>query len=434
MSVSAKRRPRAASPRAIALEAVRRVTDEGAYSNLLLPQLLRDTDLSEADRHLATELTYGTVRRLISIDHALGRFLKRPIGRAPRHSRAALRIGAYQLLFTRIPAHAAVSETVDLVDERARGFVNAILRRLVRERPEPAEGTDDPAVSARTGLSAWAVSELRRLVGEEAEPAAAALAAQARVSLRANTCRGSVEDLERDLSKAGIDTERGTVHAWSLRLQGGDPGRLPGYAEGRFAIQDEASAWVVDVLDPQPGERVLDACAGPGGKAGDIACRAGTVVAGDRSFRRARLVRQAADRLGVDTRVLVQDAETPALKEGFHRILVDAPCSGLGAARRRPELLWRADRRELSRLARLQVSLAAGAAGLLRPGATLVYSVCTFPRAETDAVCDALLSKVPFLIPDPFPGPDGQEAPRARLWPHRDGTDAMFVARFRRTL
>jgi 16S rRNA (cytosine967-C5)-methyltransferase len=430
---SSKRGPKITLPRGVALEAVRRVTDEGAYSNLLLPRLLERAELSDADRRLATELTYGTVRRLVQVDHALGRFLRRPIDRAPRYARAALRIGAFQLLFTRIPTHAAVSETVSLVDERSRGFVNAILRRIAGEPPHPPEGADDDAVAARTGLSAWAVNELRRLLGDEAEPAAAALAAPALVALRVNPCRTTLEDLELTLREAGIETERGSIHRNALRLRGGDPGRLPGFAEGGFAVQDEASAWVVDVLDPRPGDRVLDACAGPGGKAGDIACRADGVVAGDRSKRRARLVLQAADRLGVRARVLVQDAATPALREGFDRILVDAPCSGLGAARRRPELLWRADRRELSRLARLQVGLAAGVAPLLRAGGVLVYSVCTFPRAETDAVCDALLSQAPFLRPDPFSGPDGDEAPRARLWPHRHGTDAMFVARFTRS-
>jgi 16S rRNA (cytosine967-C5)-methyltransferase len=215
-------------------------------------------------------------------------------------------------------------------------------------------------------------------------------------------------------------------------VQGGRPAELPGFAEGWFAVQDEASAWVVDVLGPEPGELILDACAAPGGKAADIACRAGAVVAADVSPRRLGLARRAAARLGVTARLVVQDGARPALREGFDRVLVDAPCTGIGAARRRPELLWRPRRGDLSRLARLQVRIAAGAAALLRPGGVMVYSVCTFPRAETDAVCDALLTSAPFLQPDPFPGPDGEVSARARVWPHRQGTDAMFVARFRR--
>jgi 16S rRNA (cytosine967-C5)-methyltransferase len=215
-------------------------------------------------------------------------------------------------------------------------------------------------------------------------------------------------------------------------VPGASPTDLPGFAEGWFAVQDQASSYVVDVLEPQPGELILDACAAPGGKATDIACRAASVVAADLTEARIRLVRRSAGRLRAEARLLVQDASAPALREGFDRILVDAPCSGIGAARRRPELLWRPERKELSRLARLQVGLALGAASLLRPGGVLVYSVCTFPRAETDAACDALLGKAPYLRPHPFTGPDGQTVERARLWPHRHGTDAMFIARFRR--
>jgi 16S rRNA (cytosine967-C5)-methyltransferase len=155
-------------------------------------------------------------------------------------------------------------------------------------------------------------------------------------------------------------------------------------------------------------------------------------VAGDASPARLALVRRTLDRLGLEATLLVQDGRRPAVREGFDAVLVDAPCSGIGAARRRPELLWRPARTELSGLARLQVGIATAAAGLLRPGGRLVYSVCTFPRAETDAACDAILRRAPFLRPLPIPGPDGP-AERVRLWPHVHGTDAMFVAAFTRS-
>ena len=418
--------------RRVALELVRRVADEGAYSNLLLASLLRGSALGERDRGLATELAYGTLRRLIPLDHALAPLLRRPLASAASEARAALRLGAYQVLHTRIPAHAAVGETVELVRERDRGFVNAVLRRLATDGPRPApEG--ERGIAVRTGLTPWAVRELRRLLGDEAERAAAALAEQAAVTIRTNPCRTTPEALEGAMRDAGVDVERGRIHPGSFRVRRGAPTSLPGFREGRFTVQDEASSYVVDVLDPGPGEVVLDACAGPGGKAADIACRAGEVVAADLTEQRAALVRGNAERLGVRAALLVQDAARPALRGGFDRVLVDAPCSGIGAARRRPELLWRSGSTELSALARLQVGLALGAASLLRPGGILVYSVCTFPRAETDAVCDALLGKDASLEPDPFPGPDGTAAARVRLWPHRDGTDAMFVARFRRS-
>lgn len=420
------------SARAVALELVRRVADEGAYSNVLLPALLRRSGLSARDRGLATELGYGTLRRLIPIDGRLADLVERPLDRAPPLARAALRIGAYQLLHTRIPGHAAVGETVELVPTSQRGFVNAVLRSLSTAAPPAAGGTGDGAVAMRTGLAAWAVTELRRLVGDEAEAAAAALASPAPLTIRSNPCAVPIEELERALRAAGHLPERGAIHHGSMAVPGAVPTELPGFADGWFAIQDQASAFVVDVLDPQPGELILDACAGPGGKASDIACRSGSVVAADHTEGRVRLVKQTADRLRLSTRLLVQDAATPALRDGFDRVLVDAPCSGIGAARRRPELLWRPLKRDLSRLAQLQVRLALGAASLLRPGGILVYSVCTFPRAETEAVCDALLRQAPFLRPDPFTDPEGKQSERARLWPHRSGTDAMFVARFRR--
>jgi 16S rRNA (cytosine967-C5)-methyltransferase len=420
------------SARAVALELVRRVTDEGAYSNLLLPALLQRAGLSARDRALATELGYGTIRRRIPIDHALGRFLERPIAKAPAVARAALRLGAYQLMFTRVPTHAAVDQAVELTPPRQRGFVNAVLRKVASSAPQLPEGDEDEAISLRTGLVPWAVSELKRLLGAEGEAAAGALATPGPLTVRANPCTTSVEDLRRALIDGGHEPEPGSLHPGSLRLPGAAPTELPGFEEGWFAVQDEASSYVVDVLDPGPGERIVDACAGPGGKASDIACRSGSVVAADLTEQRVALVRTSARRLRAKVHLLVQDASAPALGEGFDRVLVDAPCSGIGAARRRPELLWRPERRDLSRLARLQVRLAMGAASLLRPGGILVYSVCTFPRAETDAACDALLAKATFLKPDPFPGPDGGLVERARLWPQRHGTDAMFVARFRR--
>ena len=429
------RRPTPTSARSVALDVIRRVTDEGAYSNLTLARTLARARLSDRDAAFATELVYGTLRRLIPIDHTLAPLLERPIDTAPKGARAALRLGAYQLRYLRVPAHAAVSETVALVDQRHRGFVNAVLRRSATLEPKEPEGASDLAVSLRTGLSEWAVRELRRVVAsdEDTERAAAALAERAPLAIRANTCRTTVDELERELDAAAVRTERGTVHPDSLVVAWGSPSALPGFAEGRFTVQDQASSFVVRALDPQPGDRVLDVCAGPGGKTGHLACLVGSegrVVAADVSLARLELVRATIERLGVAAELLVQDGRRPAVRDGFDRILVDAPCSGIGSARRRPELLWRARKDELAGLARLQVGIATAAAGLLRPGGRLVYSVCTFPRAETDAACDAIVRRAPQLEPVEIVGPEGP-AERIRLWPHLHGCDAMFVAAFR---
>ena len=423
------------SARAIAFDVVRRVVDEGAYSTRALPAALARSSLDERDRGLTTELTYGTLRLVPWLDAAIAGYAARPIARMTPGARAALRLGAYQLLRTRIPAHAAVSETVGLVVPRERGFVNAILRKLSRELPTPPEGGDDRAIALRTGLSAWGVAELRKLLpADEVERAALAFGERGPLTLRVNTCRSTVEDVEQRLLDAGLDPVRGGAHRECLLLSGGDPTSLPGWKEGAFAVQDQASAFVVDALAPEPGDRVLDICAAPGGKTAFVACRVGDdgrVVAGDLHADRAAMIPPALRRLGVSAAVLAQDATRPAVVGPFDRVLVDAPCSGIGSARRRPELLWRGKRDELSRLARLQVAIAAAAAGLLRPGGRLVYSVCTFPRAETDAACDAILRHRPGLRPIETPGPgDGMSVLRHRLWPHRDGTDGMFVAAF----
>ena len=420
--------------RAVALAAIRRVTEHGGYSNLAIPAGLRRSSLDEQGRAFAAELAYGTLRRLITLDRMIASASSRPPERISPGALAALRLGAYQLAFTRVPDHAAVAETVGLASARERGFVNAVLRTIARRRPSPPEGEGDAQVSVRTGLAEWAVGELRHLLGDEAEAAAAALAERADLTLRANTCVRSVADLEQDLLAAGHHPRRGPIHPDTLLLPGGDPADLPGYGGGAFAVQDQASAFVVAALDPRPGERVLDVCAGPGGKLAHIACLVGAgglAVGGDVHPRRAGLVAENVARLRVDARVLAQDARAPAVRGCFDRVLVDAPCSGVGSARRRPELLWRARRSELSGLARLQVAIAAAAAELVRPGGRLLYSVCTFPRAETDAACNALLAKRPELQPVAIEGPDGPSE-RVRLWPHRHGTDAMFVAAFTR--
>ena len=426
------------SAREVALEVIRRVTDEGAYSNRVLPAALGRSGLDERDRALATELAYGTIRHTPGLDDAIGARAARPVARMTPGARAALRLGAYQVLHTRIPAHAAVGETVGIVVPRERGFVNAILRRLAKDPPAPPAGRDDRAISLRTGMTAWAIAELRTLLPpEEVEPAAAGFGVRAPLSLRVNTCRSTVEEVLATLAATGEDSRVGTVHPECVLVDGGDPTALPGWNEGWIAVQDQASAFVVDTLAPEAGDRVFDVCAAPGGKTAFIACRVGAegrTVAADLRPERVALIASLLARLGLRADLLEQDATRPALRGPFDRVLVDAPCTGIGSARRRPELLWRGRREELSRLARLQVVIAAAGAELLRPGGRLVYSVCTVPRAETDAACDALVRHRSDLLPVVTPGPAGA-APgiRHRLWPHRDGTDGMFVAAFERT-
>ena len=426
---------RGQSARAVALRVIRRVTEERAYSNLALSAELSRSGLPARDRQLAAELTYGTLRRLLRLDRAIARASSRPMDKIDPAVLALLRLGIYQILFTRIPAHAAVSETVELAEPPLRGFVNAVLRGIARSSPKPAEGDDDVAISDRTGLASWAVGELRHVLPEdEVEVAAAALANPADLSLRTNRCRTQPEQLEAAIHTAGMEVRKGSLHPDVLHVRSTPPALLPGYEEGWFAVQDEASAVVAAALEAMPGERVYEPCGGPGGKAAHLGCLvgpSGLVVSADSRFGRAQLVARTTRRLGAPVAVLAQDARRPALRGLFDAALVDAPCSGLGAARRRPELLWRPRKQDLAQLARLQVAILEATAELVRPGGRLVYSVCTFPRAETDAAARAFLSKRPGFEPMEIPGPDGP-APDHRLWPHRHGTDAMFYTGFRR--
>ena len=409
--------------------------EEGAYSTLTLSAELDRSQMPARDRQLSADLVYGTLRRTIPIDRALAAISTRPLDQVDASALAVLRMGAYQILYTRIPAHAAVSESVAIADQRQRGFINAILRKLARDTPAVPSGNEDADISARTGLTEWAVAELRRVLpAEEVDDAARHLASPAALSLRINECRTTPAAAEQRLRDAGYDVRMAKHQSNVLRLGAGSPTRLPGFDDGWFVIQDEASAVVASAVEARPGERILDACAGPGGKTTALACAVGEqglVVGADVHPRRAALVRQVGRRLGTPVHVLVQDARRPAVEGPFDAVLVDAPCSGLGAARRRPELLWRPQRESLARLARLQVSILTGVADLVREGGRLIYSVCTFPRAETDAAVRAFLAKRPDFEPLKVPGPGG-DAAMHRLWPHRDDTDAMFYAAFRR--
>ncbi len=421
--------------RAVAAEAVRRVIDDAGYSTIVVPSLLRRSGLDSRDRSFAAELAYGTLRRRIPIDRTIEERAGRPLERISTSARHLLRIGIYQLVFGAVAPHAAVHETVGLAGPRERGFVNAVLRSVSSEPPAPPGGDSIEDVSVRTGMSPWGVEEIGRVLGGDPEVAAAALATHGSLCLRVNRCVSTVEEVTESFQAAGLSPRPAGLDSDCLLLDGGDPTSFPGWDEGAFAVQDQASAVVVRALGVRTGDRVLDACAGPGGKTAFASCLAGPslVVAADLRLPRAQLVRRSADRLRVHPLVLVQDGEHPALRGSFDRVLVDAPCSGIGSARRRPELLWRVRQGDLSALARTQVRIVSAAADLVAPGGRLVYAVCTFTRAETDAACDAILRRRPDLAAEPVTVAGRPAVERLRLWPHLDGSDGMFVAAFRRS-
>ncbi|WP_442942481.1 RsmB/NOP family class I SAM-dependent RNA methyltransferase [Nonomuraea sp. LP-02] len=456
--------------RIAAFDVIRAVDERDSYANLLLPRILRERGIRGRDAALATELAYGTLRGLGTYDA----IIEMCSDRAPDPDvRDALRLGAHQLLRMRVPPHAAVGTTVDLVRLRvgpgAAKFANAVLRKIASRTIEewvpivaPDAGTDPVGhLAVAHAHPRWIVSAFRDALGGDAELTDLLAADNARplVTLVARPGRSSVKELE----ESGAMPGRYSPYAAYLRE--GDPGQIEAVAGTRAAVQDEASQLVALALtrvpledgDPQAGgpggggERWLDMCAGPGGKAGllDAIATHGDTAAGDGpagfpggarllaadvQFHRARLVWQTTRHADVVT----ADGTEPAWRpEVFDRVMLDAPCTGLGALRRRPEARWRRDPSAIAELGRLQRRLLGTALDAVRPGGVVAYVTCSPHLAETRVVVGDVLARrgdAEQLDARAYlPEVDGLgDGPHAQFWPHRHGTDAMFLALIRK--
>ena len=431
-----------------ALEAVR---ERGAYANLLLPRLLAERRVGGRDAEFATELSYGTLRVQGTLDEIIGACLDRPLSTVDPPVLDLLRLGSYQLLYLRTPDYAAVSATVNdakrRVGPRVGGFVNAVLRRVAGAdlagwvtKLGPSYDTDPVGhLAMRHAHPEWVVAAFRdALAGDLAETAAAVAADNERPAVVLAARPGRIDQAALVSQVSG-----GTAGSWSryaVRMAGGDPGRLPAVADGRAQVQDEGSQLVALALAEVPlaaraGEVWLDLCAGPGGKAallGGLAAERGArVLAVERNPRRATMVAGAV--CGMPVLTVAADGLTGVVRPGsVDRVLVDAPCTGLGALRRRPEARWRRQPSDIPELTRLQRGLLTAALAAVRPGGVVGYATCSPHVAETLGVIAEVtyrtgarqLDARPYLpdMPDLGPGPHVQ------LWPHRHGTDAMFLA------
>lgn len=434
--------------REAALQALVRVERDRAFLNLALPPLLGA--LPPLERALARELATGVLRRLNTLDWTLDLLLKHPLERLTPWIRNLLRLGAYQLLYLeRIPDHAVVDEAVRLARRYGHrgvaGLVNAVLRRFAAaggEWPWP-----DPERRPLEHLALveshppWLLERWRRRLGmEEARALCAANNRPPPTALRPNSLRTTPGALVADLAAAGIPAAPSPrLPGAVLAKPGGPLTALPGYREGHFTVQGESSMLVAPLLQPRPGEQLLDLCSAPGGKCTHLAelmADRGRVTAVDLYPHRLGAVRRAAARLGLTIiRTVVADGTGALELDPPRRILVDAPCSGLGVIRRLPELKWRRGPADLERMPRLQLDLLRAAAALLPPGGRLLYSVCTTEPEETGAVADAFAAEHPALRPQPLgpllpPGLTGAvTAPgRLTLHPHRHDLDGFFVA------
>ncbi|GEL26489.1 methyltransferase [Pseudonocardia sulfidoxydans NBRC 16205] len=450
-------RPISVDPaRAAAHELLTVVRERDAYANLAMPAILRRFRLRDRDAALATELGYGTLRALGLLDAVVAACADRPLHRIEPPLIDALRIGAYQLLRTRIPPHAAVDTIVDLVRDRAgsrsAGFVNAILRG-VSEHDEAAwtarlaPSADEDLLGHSAFVHAhprWIAQAFADALGGTAELDAALAADDARPVVHLLARPGEITAEELALVTGGTEAPY-SPYGVHLGPGSGDIGEIDAVAEGLAAVQDEGSQLVAlaltraELTGDDTG-RWLDLCAGPGGKAtllgGLAALDGGTVDAVEQSEHRADLVRRAVD--GLPVTVHTADGREAPLPDGeFDRVLVDAPCTGLGALRRRPEARWRRSPEDVAGLARLQRELLTAALRHVRPGGVVGYVTCSPHLSETAGVVTAVLRRRDDVerldAREFFPGvPDLGDGPAVQLWPHRHGTDAMFITLLRR--
>jgi 16S rRNA (cytosine967-C5)-methyltransferase len=442
--------------RQAALDTLRAVRERDAYANLVLPGLLRARKIIGRDAALATELAYGASRAQGLLDQIIATCTDRPLSTVDGTVLDALRLGAYQLLRTRIPSHAAVGTTVDLVQgvagSRIAGFVNAVLRkvsehdeqewlgRLAPERDEDSVGH----LAFITAHPRWIAQAFAVALGDTGDELAAALAAddgRPAVHLAARPGEVTAEELA---AMTGGEVAPYSPYGVHLEPGSGDPGGLDPVLERLAAVQDEGSQLCAVALTrvalAGSDTKWLDLCAGPGGKAVLLGALAGlsgaTLDAVEKAPHRAKLVENATE--GLPVTVHVTDGRDPeGLAEGgFDRVLVDAPCTGLGSLRRRPEARWRRTPGDVAELARLQRELLLSALRLVRPGGIVAYVVCSPHLSETTGLIADVARREPIELLDArefFPGvPDLGDGPTVQLWPHRHGTDAMFCAILRR--
>lgn len=437
-----------------AYEILQRV-EQGGYADRLLDHYLqRHATMDLRERGLLTELVYGILRLRGRLDFALALFSRQPLQHLEPAALRLLRLGAYQLLeLDRVPAHAAVHATVDLAHQlglsRVAGLINGTLRTLERERAAIAWPTPDNLrayLQHVCSLPGWLTKELlRQFPNSESRALAEAFTVAAPQALRTNTLKTDREALLASLAEAGHSARPCRYAAEGIIVEKRAAQPLPGDHDGWYQVQDEASMLITHLLEAQPGEAILDACAAPGGKTTHIAALTGNqarILALDKHPQRVELINQGVARIGchgIEARCW-DLTEKPAFLEpgSFDRILVDAPCSGLGVLRRNPESRWSRRPADIQTLAELQQTLLGHVATLLRPGGHLLYSVCTFTAMETTAVVKNFLASHPGFAQEDFRSLVPAEwlelttdSGCVRTLPHHhDGMDAFFAARF----
>ncbi|HHT62791.1 MAG: 16S rRNA (cytosine(967)-C(5))-methyltransferase RsmB [Bacillota bacterium] len=444
------------SPRETALNIMYRVSEKDAYANLELNKVLNREDFNPLDRSFITELVYGTIRMQGALDYILSLYIKKPLKSLPVWIHLILRMGVYQIVFLdKVPDRAAVNESVNLAKKYGHAgtvkLVNGVLRNVARGK----EGLTYPLldqdplehISSFYSHPRWLVERwLHQFGREETLRLCAWNNTSPQVTLRTNTLKISREELIFRLEKEGIRCFPGRYVPESIILEGiVSLDSLAAYQEGLFQVQDEGSMIVTHVLSPRPGSRVVDACAAPGGKtthAAQLMKNEGEIKAFDIHPHKLALIEESCARLGINiVETRKEDAANlpDSLNQWADFCLVDAPCSGLGVLRRRPDARWKKEAQDIDVLADIQKKILSSAAKTLRPGGVLVYSTCTLTREENQSVVKWFLESHGDFALDVIPDiselsldKETMQSGMIQLLPHIHGTDGLFMARMRR--
>lgn len=439
----------AASARETALRVLVSCRTNGAWADAALKaQLGRGNRLSGPDAALCSRIVYGVMQNRMLLDFYIGAYCSQKPDHLQPPLLEILRIGAYQILFLeKVPDSAAVNTSVELAKlarrGQASGLVNAVLRKISQNKnalPAVPDRDAAQALSIRYSHPKWLVKRLLTLLGREAEAFLAANNGVAPLTVQVNPLRTTAEELTAELGEAGVTAR---PHPWvsgCLELSGvGDLSRLPAFLAGKFMVQDPAARLVSLIADVQPGQKLLDVCAAPGGKSFSAAFSMedrGAILACDLHEHKLKRIQEGAARLGlgcIETAAADGRRQNPEWVDAFDVVLVDAPCSGLGIIRKKPDTRYKkAD--DLFTLPVVQAAILDNTAAYVRPGGTLLYSTCTILPEENEQVTDAFLAEHPdfsresFVLPLPVGKTDGQ----LTLWPQRHGTDGFYICRMRR--
>ncbi|HEY0826508.1 MAG TPA: 16S rRNA (cytosine(967)-C(5))-methyltransferase RsmB, partial [Bacilli bacterium] len=444
--------------RQVALDILTKVEQEQAYSNILLNQMLIKHQISRADAGLVTEIVYGTIQRLNTIDYFLNPFLTKGLGKLEPWVRCLLRMSFYQMHYLeRIPEHAIVNEAVNIAKDKGHqgisGMVNGVLRNILRQKEQFAI-PDNLSLVERLSLvhshPKWMVKKWIEQYGETvAEQICKSNNQPPHVSIRVNKDKLDRDSMIKQLQEMNISAYLSTLSTSGIIVEnGGNMALTSWYEKGEISIQDESSMLVADVVDPQPGMTVLDCCAAPGGKSMHMAekmSNQGKVWANDVHEHKQQLIRSQAERLGLSCiETMVSDAKELSKQfadHSFDRILLDAPCSGLGVIRRKPDLKWTKKEADISAIAEMQLELMNSIQPLLRPGGVLVYSTCTLQYEENQAVIEQFLKQQPSYALDPaleqlltkaVAGESVATPGMIQILPHQHHSDGFFIARLLR--